>query len=60
MSDKIISKPSSEVFRVNFDEIEWRDKGTYCYDCGRTFLPEQERNFYEDGHAYCCGQCNFN
>jgi hypothetical protein len=49
----------SREFKTNYEAIEWRNKGTYCCDCGRDFKPEDERNYYCDGHAHC-KQCNYN
>ena len=42
----------------NYEEIEWRAKSDFCFNCGRTFHPEDKRNYYEDGQAYCI-KCRF-
>jgi len=51
-------------FRKNYDQIEWRKKGTYCYDCGRdlTDIPADKRQYYPDGDATCTlkGDCGWN
>ena len=41
-------------------DLESQAIGTYCYDCGNVFYPNQRRNYYEDGHARCWSECNFN
>lgn len=43
----------------NWEDIEWRKRGTYCFNCGKTFKLDENRKYYEDGHA-SCKNCNFN
>jgi len=43
----------------NWDQIEWRDKGTYCINCGNSFFPKQKRILNSDGTTECI-ICNFN
>lgn len=50
----------SKDFKNNYDEIDWRDKGTYCFDCGKTFGKDEKRDYYSDGQAKCLNGCNFN
>ena len=52
-------------YRDNFDSIEWRKRGTYCYNCGLLLDSENMKNkpenyiFYEDSNV-SHKQCNFN
>lgn len=65
------SKPRncfSKQYKENFDQIEWRDIGTYCFECGLTL--KNPKNI--DEHGFVCkdgsifwvcnpnGKCNFN
>lgn len=35
----------SKKFKENYEEIEWREKGAYCMECGNTFLkPYDEKH----------------
>ena len=43
----------------NWDLIDWRKKGTYCFDCGKTFKTDEKRLYYDDENAHC-NECNFN
>ena len=60
MSEKIQSRPPTPEYTRNYEEIEWRDKGTYCCRCGRTFKPGDPRDIDKDGDATCTPDCNFN
>lgn len=51
---------NSKKYLEGYEQIEWRKKGTYCFDCGREFDVDRLRGYYEDGHAYCLPECNFN
>lgn len=44
----------------NYREIDWRTKGEFCFNCGKTFRIDEKRIYYEDGNAYCLIECNFN
>jgi hypothetical protein len=46
-------------FEEGYEEIEWRERGTFCEECGRTFRPEDERLFDTDNSAKCV-HCNWN
>ena len=46
-------------YENNYESIEWRRKGTYCYDCGKSFNKNDIIEYYSDGHAHCV-KCNFN
>lgn len=55
----------SKQFRDNYDIIEWRDRGSYCFECGFSIdmnkLKEYSHFFeiFEDGHVRH-RNCNFN
>ena len=60
--DNSIPQPkifNTERFRNNYEEIEWREKDTYCYECGKTFKKDEKREGFSDGHVRCI-KCNFN
>lgn len=47
----------SRLFKLNYEEIEWRNKGAYCYSCGQDIDRDVLKNysdkfiFYPDGHV---------
>jgi hypothetical protein len=43
----------------NYEEIEFRNKGTYCEECGKTLQYDEGRKFHTDGHVRCIN-CNYN
>ena len=62
-NNNIIPQPriiNSCKYRQNYEEIEWRKRGTYCFNCGKTFKIDENRSYYEDGNAFCYKECNFN
>ena len=56
----------SSLFQKHFDEIEWREKGSYCEECGATFTvirDEQQVVDISTGKVVgykCYKNCNFN
>jgi hypothetical protein len=50
---------NSNIYISNYESIEWRRRGTYCFDCGKTFKDGEDRKNFDDGHARCVN-CNTN
>lgn len=46
----------SNRYRDNFDAIEWRPKGSFCYVCKRKFRKDEARIEDEKG-VRCSGGC---
>lgn len=53
-------KYNTRQYCTNYSDIEWRNKGDYCFNCGKTFKKDEMREYYDDGHAHCKGYCNYN
>ena len=48
---------NSQTYRNNFEGIDWRNRGAYCFVCGKNFGPEEQIRMKEDGHAECLNGC---
>jgi hypothetical protein len=56
---RITNKPQ---FDEHFDDIDWRDTKSYCYNCNRDFESGEEK-YLKDGryfHLKTCPETNWN
>ena len=63
----IFSSLNNNKARQRFDDIEWREKGMYCEDCGQDFPKESHHDpihWDADRKVWTCnpkdGRCNTN
>lgn len=55
----------SKQFKDNYESIEWRDKGSFCHNCGSSIKKEnltyrkESYIFYSDGNIAHVN-CNYN
>ncbi len=58
---------NTKRYRDNYEDIEWRTRGTYCENCGANLkepFGERHKEWYRDGtFCWVCRpgeDCNFN